>query len=155
MADGHQAGSLARRQLARLANRKLAQLHRSELDTDQSLYPEAEGRAQAAHLAFASLSDGDLEFPAIAAEPTRLDALRMHRAVIQRDTLPRDVYGLLGLSENGGDVRALHFAARMRESMCRFAVRRQQQDTFGEVVQPSDVGQPGNVRQEIENSLAA
>src|ERR1035437_2284683 len=100
-----------------LSRCKVSQFDGAELHTHKPVHFETDRLAHAPHLAVAPFGEGDGEIPAAAADLVGLDLLRPHHGTLQLDPLPQILRRKVAFAEHGGDVRALHFVARMREPM--------------------------------------
>jgi hypothetical protein len=96
------------------------------------------------------LAQRDLEQPAPAAERPNLDMRRMDHTILERDPLPRLIGGRFDRSAHGRLVNALNAVARMGEAMGGIPVRGEEEDAFGQHVEPANVGQPRDVGDQLE-----
>src|SRR5688572_8557870 len=134
-----QVVTLAGRQRPPLAWPQRAERDRSESHADQAIDLEPERLAQAPHLAVSALADRDLELRRSVPERTSVHGDRMQDAILELDTATSLRGSDAGITANSGDVRALDLAARMGEHVRSLAVRREQQEPFGQVVEAAHI----------------
>src|SRR4029453_15799059 len=111
---------------------------------------EADRFTEASNLAIAAFGDGDLEFRCAVPERPRFDRTWPDQPVIELDTASCGGDREPNVPTHGRDVRTLDLGAWVRENVRRLAVGREQQNALGEVVESTDVGEPGYARHQFE-----
>src|SRR5262245_11190670 len=127
---------------------------RTEPNAHETFDLEADGLAEASNLAIAPFCDGDLEFRCAVPERPRFDRPWPDQAVFELDTSPCGSDREPNVPADGRDVRALDLGAWVCELVRRVAVGREQQNALGEVVESTDVGEPGYAWHQFENGAA-
>jgi hypothetical protein len=122
VSDCQETRTLTRCETPCFARRKFAEFHWSKLSSYQSLDTEPKRRAQSTDFSLSPFGDRHLELPPISAKPACLDARWMHWTIVEGHAFTRSVNSFFRLAEHSRDIRPFDFAARMRQTMCRFAV---------------------------------
>ncbi len=135
--------------------REFSQPHRSEGSTHQSFHFETERGADAPHFVMPSLGESELQrVVSPSCQRARRCRRRTRDSILKLYPTHHDPSRRWCITVHRRHIRPLDLPARVRQCVSRRSISRQEQDTFGQKVQPAYVRQPGSIANELENCFS-
>src|SRR5688500_13573466 len=143
------------RKRARRSGRQCAERDWTKSGTHKSLHYEVQRVTESADLAVSALCNRHLEIPYTPTDVCSGDCDGLHVSILELDPVSCGTNGRWSVAANGRHIGALDFGARMGELVRGLTIGGENENSFGHVVEATDISESGFVRDKVEDCPSA